>query len=177
MLQGTRTRFVIPVYQRNYDWKREQCERLFDDLEDVAKRERESHFFGSIVSQTDGDTKIIIDGQQRITTVYLLLAALLRQMRCGAIPIGMNDRLAEFIEDEYLIDRYARDDSKLKLKLVKGDQAALAKIMNLKQEEAGKLDEESNVTVNYAVRVACVAQNRATITDSGTKSACRGMHR
>ncbi|WP_158276265.1 DUF262 domain-containing protein [Bifidobacterium callitrichidarum] len=158
MLQGTRTRFVIPVYQRNYDWKREQCERLFDDLEDVVKRERESHFFGSIVSQTDGDTKIIIDGQQRITTVYLLLAALLRQIRDEAIPVGTNDRLAEFIEDEYLIDRYARDDSKLKLKLVKGDQAALAKIMNPKQEEDDKLDGESNVTINYQFFLKRIAE-------------------
>lgn len=149
MLQGARTRFVIPVYQRNYDWKREQCQRLFNDIEDIVRQGRESHFFGSIVSQADGDSKILIDGQQRITTVYLLLAALLHQMKCGAIPIGANDRLAEFIEDEYLIDRYAKDESKLKLKLVKGDQTALSKVMDIERIGDSELDELSNVTVNY----------------------------
>ncbi|KAB7790022.1 DUF262 domain-containing protein [Bifidobacterium leontopitheci] len=159
MLQGTRTRFVIPVYQRNYDWKREQCKRLFDDLTDVAREERESHFFGSIVSQADGDTKIIIDGQQRITTVYLLLTALLEQIRSGNVPTGGKERLAEFIQDEYLVDRYAKDDSKLKLKLVKGDQAALAKVMNAVDSGNDGLDEDSNVTVNYRYFLDRIAQS------------------
>ena len=72
LLEGTKTRFVIPVYQRNYDWKIENCKQLFDDLEDVISEGVESHFFGSIVSKADGpDTRIVIDGQQRITTSYL----------------------------------------------------------------------------------------------------------
>ena len=50
MMTGADTRFVIPVYQRNYDWKQEQCKRLFDDLEEVARDDRPSHFFGSIVA-------------------------------------------------------------------------------------------------------------------------------
>ncbi|WP_143248746.1 DUF262 domain-containing protein [Bifidobacterium hapali] len=48
MLQGAQTRFVIPVYQRNYDWKREQCKRLFDDLEDVVQQSRESLFLAAL---------------------------------------------------------------------------------------------------------------------------------
>jgi len=42
-------RFVIPVYQRNYDWRREHCEQLYNDLLDVAKYNFRNHFFGSIV--------------------------------------------------------------------------------------------------------------------------------
>lgn len=80
LLEGTKTRFVIPVYQRNYDWKIEQCKQLFDDLEDVVVEGSESHFFGSIVSKADGDVRVIIDGQQRITTSYLLLLALVKQV-------------------------------------------------------------------------------------------------
>ena len=53
LLEGTKTRFVIPVYQRNYDWKIENCKQLFDDLEDVISEGVESHFFGSIVSKAD----------------------------------------------------------------------------------------------------------------------------
>ena len=51
-MQGADKRFVIPVYQRNYDWKTENCKQLFDDLKKVIKTQRKSHFFGSIVSVT-----------------------------------------------------------------------------------------------------------------------------
>lgn len=63
LLEGMKTRFVIPVYQRNYDWKIEQCKQLFDDLEDIVAVDSESHFFGSIVSQADGSIRVVIDGQ------------------------------------------------------------------------------------------------------------------
>lgn len=153
MLQGAQTRFVIPVYQRNYDWKREQCKRFFDDLEDVVQQSRESHFFGSIVSQMNMDRRVLIDGQQRVTTVYLLLAALLRQIKSGAIE-ARKDTLPEFIRYEYLMDRYDESDQKLKLKLVKDDQEALGKIM----DEDDHLVEGSNVTENYRYFLERISQ-------------------
>ena len=64
-------RFIIPVYQRNYDWKHEHCQQLFEDLIKIIKEKPESYFMGSIVS-TSGIPRselIIIDGQQRITTL------------------------------------------------------------------------------------------------------------
>ena len=61
-------RFIIPVYQRNYDWQQRQCKQLFDDLEQVVLKKRKSHFFGSIVSAQVSDEDphyhLIIDGQQ-----------------------------------------------------------------------------------------------------------------
>ena len=79
-MQGANKRFVIPVYQRNYDWKTENCKQLYDDLVKVVKNRRKSHFFGSIVSvyNPDGanDEFLVIDGQQRLTTVSLLLLAM-----------------------------------------------------------------------------------------------------
>ena len=48
-LEGTKKRFDIPVYQRNYNWKRENCIKLYDDLVAIHKKEKRSHFFGSIV--------------------------------------------------------------------------------------------------------------------------------
>ena len=45
-MQGSDKRFVIPVYQRNYDWKTENCKQLYDDLIKVIRRGRKSHFFG-----------------------------------------------------------------------------------------------------------------------------------
>ena len=49
-MEGSKKRFVIPVYQRNYDWKMENCKQLYDDLVTVIRSNRRSHFFGSIVS-------------------------------------------------------------------------------------------------------------------------------
>ena len=63
--------FVIPVYQRNYDWKKENCERLFDDIINIIKNNK-SHFIGTFVYLENSGADIfreliIIDGQQRIT--------------------------------------------------------------------------------------------------------------
>lgn len=49
-MEGSSKRFIIPVYQRNYDWKLEQCKQLYDDLVRVSKNGATTHFFGSIVS-------------------------------------------------------------------------------------------------------------------------------
>ena len=77
--------FIIPVYQRNYDWSKEECKQFIEDLEILAKRERDSHFLGSIVYTKGSDIEviekglkeyIIIDGQQRITTSLILLKAI-----------------------------------------------------------------------------------------------------
>lgn len=45
-MEGSKKRFIIPVYQRNYDWKTENCKQLYDDLIKVIKHNRRSHFFG-----------------------------------------------------------------------------------------------------------------------------------
>ena len=72
--------YKIPVYQRNYEWSREQCKKLFEDIVLAAKC-NQMHFTGSIVYQSLGQNKaiqnnIIIDGQQRLTTIYILIKAL-----------------------------------------------------------------------------------------------------
>ena len=68
-LDGAKNRFIIPVYQRNYDWSKIQCQQLFEDLLFVIKEDRKSHFFGSIVTShaKNGEKNdfLIIDGQQR----------------------------------------------------------------------------------------------------------------
>jgi uncharacterized protein with ParB-like and HNH nuclease domain len=87
---------LIPAYQRNYDWKIEHCEKLFNDLLSVHYKKRSAHFFGSVVSVSDpyGNKQdfVIIDGQQRITTVSLILLALSALLKEGRIasdePIG-----------------------------------------------------------------------------------------
>lgn len=145
LIEGKKTRFVIPVYQRNYDWKTEQCGRLFDDLEDVILADRPEHFFGSIVSQTPRNERVVIDGQQRITTVFLLFAALKHQLEAGVVT-SEDDDLAGDIDDYYLVDRKHVKDQKLRLKLVKNDSNAFAAVLS---GDDGKLIKGSNVTQNY----------------------------
>ncbi len=79
-LGQSKTRFIIPVYQRNYDWKTEHCRQLLDDLFECGRNDKMlAHFLGSIVFVHDDvytTVKIkeltIIDGQQRLTTLTLI---------------------------------------------------------------------------------------------------------
>ena len=79
-LDGADKKFIIPVYQRPYSWKKQDCELLLSDLLAVYEKNYTSHFFGSIVYVANDvggcNEYIVIDGQQRITTVSLLLLAI-----------------------------------------------------------------------------------------------------
>ena len=77
-LDGSDKRFIIPVYQRNYSWKVENCRQLYDDLVKLIRKKRKLHFFGSLASVYNGiqEEFLIIDGQQRVTTISLLLLAM-----------------------------------------------------------------------------------------------------
>lgn len=145
LIEGKLTRFVIPVYQRNYDWKPEQCGRLFDDSVEVSKTGRTEHFFGSIVSQTPRGERVVIDGQQRITTVFLLLAAIRNQVKAGVVKSADED-LADDIDEYYLIDKKHKKEQKLRLKLVKSDSEAFGAILDGKEDA---YIQGSNVTQNF----------------------------
>ncbi len=146
-MQGADKRFIIPVYQRNYDWKTENCKQLYDDLIKVIRRKRKSHFFGSIVSvHNDGEFNeyLVIDGQQRLTTISLLLLAMYNLMKNG-ILIPAKDNLAEKIYKTYLIDEWQDDDTRIKLKPVKNDRHAFGKLFDEESEHIP----DSNLTINY----------------------------
>ena len=147
-MQGSDKRFVIPVYQRNYDWKTENCKQLFDDLKKVIKTHRKSHFFGSIVSvyNPDGENMEfqIIDGQQRLTTISLLLLAMYNLIKNGIMEAEQGN-LADKIYRTYLIDEWQDDDTRIKLKPVKNDQTAFGKLFDDETEHV----KDSNVTINY----------------------------
>lgn len=86
---GYSDRYIIPVYQRRYNWRKEQCRQLYQDLQKIVTERRASHFVGSVVSQVTGSGAMtehqIIDGQQRITTVTLLLLAMATWLRLGRL--------------------------------------------------------------------------------------------
>lgn len=143
-MEGSDKRFVIPVYQRNYDWKKDNCQQLFNDLLDVIKTGRPSHFFGSIVASTEGDDYIIIDGQQRITTVSLLLLALVNLITEEKVEHD-SARLADKIREDYLIDKWQPEERKIKLKPVKNDMEAFNSLFSASSD----FIRESSVTQNY----------------------------
>ena len=146
-MQGSDKRFVIPVYQRNYDWKTENCKQLYDDLVKVAHCGRKNHFFGSIVSvHNEGafNEYLVIDGQQRLTTISLLLLAMYNLMKNGIVTSGKSN-LAEKIYKTYLIDEWQDDETRIKLKPVKNDRKAFEKLFDKDAEQVP----DSNLTINY----------------------------
>ncbi|OPL07608.1 MAG: hypothetical protein AVO33_04745 [delta proteobacterium ML8_F1] len=147
-MEGSSKRFIIPVYQRNYDWQIEQCKQLYDDLVKLKKSGANSHFFGSIVSAQDNTTGmqeyLIIDGQQRLTTVSLLLLATYNLLSTGVIT-AKKSRLQDKILEEYLIDKFEPDDTKMKLKPIKEDSMAFGSLLSNTEDHV----KASNITINY----------------------------
>ena len=144
-LEGSDKHFVIPVYQRNYDWKKEQCKQLYDDLIEISKNKR-THFLGSIVSiyHDDGEDReyLIIDGQQRLTTLSLLLLAIYKFLDKDSVLTSINK---EQIRDEYLVNKYSKDDKKIRLKPVKNDKNAFSSLFG---DESDYI-QDTNITINY----------------------------
>lgn len=139
----------IPVYQRNYDWGTAQCARLFDDLEALATADREKqpkHFFGAVVGKNeDSWTWIVIDGQQRLTTISLLLLAIAHAVEAGDIEAGKDPDLARKLVDDFLLVDANPNNLKFKLKPVKNDAAAYRALFGPEEDFVAS----SNVTANY----------------------------
>lgn len=146
-IEPNKKQYSIPVYQRNYEWSKEQCEKLFEDIVQAFYKQK-PHFCGSIVYSDINlgqkiDSYIIIDGQQRLTTVYILLKALLD---CATEEIDQ-DPIIKTIFNVDKFDKYAIDVStKLKLKPVKSDNHQLLLLMDNKYNE---LDKNSDIWKNY----------------------------
>ena len=147
-MDGASKRFVIPVYQRNYDWKMEHCKQLYADLIKEIRQERKSHFFGSIVSvQNENGTMeefLIIDGQQRLTTVSLLLLAIYHLLQEKTV-VSQDRQLSDKILKKYLIDEYEPEEKRIKLKPIKNDQKAFGILFEKDEEHIP----DSNLTINY----------------------------
>lgn len=144
-LDGSQKRFIIPVYQRNYDWKNENCKQLFDDLVSVIREKKDTHFFGSIVSYAHSrDEVVLIDGQQRITTVSLILIAMLNALKKG--DLTTDDNTLQYRIEDYLVDKYDKTERKVKLKPFRDDCVAFDRLI---YNEESEYINDSKVTVNY----------------------------
>ena len=147
-MDGSKKRFIIPVYQRNYDWKIEHCKQLYDDLVKVIKNNRRSHFFGSLVSVYNVSGRntefLVIDGQQRLTTLSLLFLAMYNLIRTNVLA-SEDDSLADQLYEGFLVDKFQPEDTRIKLKPVKNDQAAFGKLFS----DPSEYVRGSNLTINY----------------------------
>ena len=122
-------RFVVPVYQRPYSWGETQCVQLWDDILSTGRKRGSAHFTGSIVTIQDGSMSeqgvtphLLIDGQQRITTIMLLLIALARYAERHpdeSLPFSRD----EIVQGGYLTNRFRTGEDHYKLTLSKTDRA------------------------------------------------------
>ena len=140
--------FIIPIYQRTYSWTRKECQQLLDDIFRAGENNQvRAHFVGSFVyiekglySATAHSPLMVIDGQQRLTTITLLLEALARR-------VGNAEPLENFTADKirryYLIDDREEGDHRFKLLLTQTDKETLLAIV-----------QQQPVPAEHSVRIA-----------------------
>ena len=124
------SQFVIPIYQRNYSWDEKQCQQLWEDILRVGSNaDIGVHFIGSIVYVEGGQSQVtlqapllVIDGQQRLTTISLILEALARAVGDSEPVEGFS---AEKIRHNYLTNSLEKDDRFYKLVLSDTDKDTL----------------------------------------------------
>lgn len=145
-LGATKRIFNIPVYQRNYSWKLEQCKKLFDDLLNIKSQDKSLHFIGTIVyvdvkASPSFKEFIIIDGQQRITTILLLLKALYDEAK--------DEDFKEDLYNNYLINNGKKIEEKhrVKLKTVANDSKIFEKLIS--GEDIEDIGKGSKIFENY----------------------------
>lgn len=168
-LQAPNVQFVIPVYQRNYDWTNNECKELLNDIIAVETADRGTHFIGSIVfihegtySTSEVKELVIIDGQQRLTTINILYVALYRFAKENDMPLD-----ADKLHNIYLTNQYVENESsKLKLKQTDNNSLALKSIMNATEKE---FDGYSNVIENFNFFKSSISTDNFTTIINGLK--------
>ncbi|MFR2367079.1 MAG: DUF262 domain-containing protein [Anaerobutyricum sp.] len=134
ILNGNK-QFLIPVYQRYYSWAIEQCSRLWNDIVEMQKKDKAGHFVGSIVNiaeqamPTGVQKYMIIDGQQRLTTLSLLLIALRDYGESHPEDTTINSRR---IDNMLLKNEYEEGDERYKLLLTETDRDLLISLVEKK---------------------------------------------
>ena len=143
IIEGTK-QYVIPLFQRTYSWTNKEWDVLWKDLMELSETENpRSHFIGSIVnmptvSVPEGVAKfLLIDGQQRLTTIFILLTLLRNKAR-----ESQNHEFAEEINNTLLVNPYKKDNDFFKLMPTQVDRDIYKNFIN------GK----SNATDNQLTR-------------------------
>jgi uncharacterized protein with ParB-like and HNH nuclease domain/predicted transport protein len=126
--------FVIPIYQRTYSWHQAQCEQLFKDIIRISQNDNiHGHFVGSVVyfqqsihTVSDVPRLLVIDGQQRLTTITLLVAALAEFVKDNDCGIETN---ATKLQNYYLFNAEEDGELHFKLLLTRSDKQTLIDLL------------------------------------------------
>jgi uncharacterized protein with ParB-like and HNH nuclease domain/predicted transport protein len=126
--------FVIPIYQRTYSWQIAQCNKLFNDILRISKDgSSPGHFIGSVVyfqesihTVSDVPKLLVIDGQQRLTTISIMIAALAEFVRDNQVDIDTNFTK---LQNYYLLNPEEEGDLRYKLLLTRRDKDSLINII------------------------------------------------
>lgn len=140
--------YVIPVYQRNYTWKKKHIQKLLKDIEDLLEGKTNSHFIGSIVYVVTSDIFnqrewSIVDGQQRLTSVFLMLYAIRDILREEG-----QEQMALSLTSQYLENVNAEGSYKLRLKPLVSNDEAFKKIV---ESDFDSLDKNTLIYQNYVI--------------------------
>ena len=148
LLEGQQ-HYVIPLFQRPYSWQRNDWETLWNDIiETYRYKPAGGHFLGSIVSKSQPGTPegvspyIVIDGQQRLTTLSIVIAAL--RDRIGKIDPAAGERIADLC----LINKYANDEYHYKIRPTQADRSAYFAVIDGNDNSAGE-DEPNLIRQAY----------------------------
>lgn len=164
--------FVIPIYQRTYSWTEKECRQLWEDILRTGSNDSiPVHFVGSIVYIDKADANVttwepllVIDGQQRITTITLLIAALAKTLGSEEPIEGFS---ADHLRGYYLQNPLERDERKFKLILSQTDKASLIAVVSGQDQP----DEHSlRIAQNFALFEELIRKNREEIV-----AVCKGI--
>ncbi|MUU26551.1 DUF262 and DUF1524 domain-containing protein [Helicobacter pylori] len=130
--ENQNNQFVIPIYQRVYSWEKEQCKQLWDDIIKIGGNDKmNGHFIGSILYVLDGNTPssplLIIDGQQRLTTITLLCIALRNR---SSDEVKILEKFSRKEIESYLINSNKDGDKKFRLILSESDKDTLLSLID-----------------------------------------------
>lgn len=134
--------FIIPPFQRNYTWTTEQCDELFNDIISAYKN-RKTHYLGNVIyyagrnSGASYTELILVDGQQRVTTILLLLCALRDSIE--------DQSMFESVNRRYLINDTGDNRFRVRLKQTSYDSRSFMSII----DQTPLIEDDNNVTKNY----------------------------
>lgn len=166
--------FVIPIYQRNYSWTAAQCHQLWGDLLRAGRDEDvKAHFIGAIVyveghgNVVRQEPLVVIDGQQRLTTSTLLIAALAQHFESMNIGALLDAFSAKKLRNYYLLNPDEDGERHFKLILSETDKETLLAIL---QATPMPLEASSRINENYALFQELIAQHQSEL-----EAICQGL--
>ncbi len=169
------SQFVIPIYQRNYSWTEEQCRQLWSDLLRAGRDEKvTAHFIGSIVYVERGlsnvvqqEALLVIDGQQRLTTSTLLIAALAKHFESKGIGELLETFSAKKLRNYYLLNPDEDGERRFKLLLSETDKETLLAIL---QSSPMPAESSTRINENYALFHQLIGQHEKEL-----EAICQGL--